>query len=73
MGVRTAKSLNTPTLATLTKPGLYADGVGPNLQVGKTGARSWIFRYRLPEGGQAASASRCRRPWASSSPSQTGR
>ncbi len=52
MAARTAKRLNTRTLATLTKPGLYADGDGLNLQVSKTGARSWIYRYRRPEGGQ---------------------
>ncbi len=37
-------------LATLTTPGLYADGDGLNLQVSKAGARSWIFRYRRPDG-----------------------
>lgn len=50
----TAKRLNTRMLATLTKPGtkpgLYADGDGLNLQVSKTGARSWIYRYRRPDG-----------------------
>jgi integrase len=30
-----------------TKPGLYSDGDGLNLQVSGAGARSWIFRYSL--------------------------
>jgi integrase len=29
------------------KPGLYSDGLGLYLQVGKIGAKSWIFRYRV--------------------------
>lgn len=44
VAARTAKRLNTRTLPTLTKPGLYADGDGLNLQIGKTGSRSWIYR-----------------------------
>ena len=28
------------------KPGLYSDGGGLNLQIGPSGARSWIFRYQ---------------------------
>ncbi|MFM9859765.1 integrase arm-type DNA-binding domain-containing protein [Pseudoxanthobacter sp. M-2] len=50
VAARTAKRLNTRTLATLTKPGLYADGDGLNLQIGKTGSRSWIYRYRRGDG-----------------------
>lgn len=29
------------------RPGLYADGLGLYLQVRSTGAKSWIFRYRV--------------------------
>lgn len=32
-------------VATLTKPGLHADGLRLYLQVTKTGAKSWVFRY----------------------------
>jgi hypothetical protein len=32
-------------LAKLTKPGRYLDGHGLYLQVGPTGARSWLLRY----------------------------
>jgi integrase len=35
------------TLGRLKAPGYYADGAGLYLQIGKTGARSWIFRYML--------------------------
>jgi integrase len=31
----------------LNKPGLYADGGNLYLQVGKTGAKSWIYRYKI--------------------------
>lgn len=30
-----------------TKPGLYCDGGGLNLQVGPTGGKSWLFRYMI--------------------------
>jgi integrase len=30
-----------------TKPGMYADGGGLNLQITKTGVKSWIFRYAV--------------------------
>ena len=54
VSTRTTKRLNTRMLAALTKsgtkPGLYADGDGLNLQVSKTGALSWIYRYRRPDG-----------------------
>jgi integrase len=30
-----------------TKPGLYADGGGLYLRVGPTGAKSWVFRFRI--------------------------
>jgi integrase len=29
------------------KPGLYADGANLYLQIGKTGAKSWIYRYKV--------------------------
>ena len=31
----------------LKKPGLFADGDGLYLQVGPTGARSWVYRYKV--------------------------
>ncbi|GEO42759.1 phage integrase [Skermanella aerolata] len=31
----------------LTKPGLYADGGGLYLRVGPSGAKSWVFRFRV--------------------------
>ena len=42
--------LNTRAIAATTAPGLYADGSGLNLQISKTGARSWIYRYRRGDG-----------------------
>jgi integrase len=39
--------LNALTVERATKPGLYSDGDGLNLQVSGAGARSWILRYSL--------------------------
>ena len=43
-----AKTINklTPMMVSkVSKPGLYGDGAGLHLQVGPTGAKSWIFRF----------------------------
>jgi len=45
-----AKQINKLTdrgIRSQNKPGRYADGNGLYLQVGKSGAKSWIFRYML--------------------------
>ena len=45
-----AKSLNrlNPTLvASISKPGRHADGGNLYLLVSRTGAKSWVFMYRL--------------------------
>jgi integrase len=45
-----ARSINKLTPAkviSLTKTGLYADGLGLYLQVAKGGSKSWVFRYQL--------------------------
>lgn len=34
-------------VAKTTKPGLYCDGGGLNLQVGPTGGKSWLFRFMI--------------------------
>jgi Arm DNA-binding domain len=34
-------------VATATKPGLLADGCGLWLRVGRSGSKSWVFRYML--------------------------
>jgi integrase len=39
------KRLSAARVATLTEPGVYADGDGLYLQATPTGAKSWIFRY----------------------------
>jgi integrase len=41
------KRLTALKVPRLKKPGLYADGGGLYLQISGTGARSWIFRYRM--------------------------
>jgi integrase len=43
--------LTARTLATATKSGLYADGGGLYLRIGRSGAKSWCLRYML--GGKA--------------------
>jgi integrase len=37
-------------IAAITAPGRYTDGGGLSLQVSETGARSWLYRYRRPDG-----------------------
>jgi integrase len=43
---RTIGKLTALKIRQLNKPGLYADGGNLYLQVGKTGAKSWIYRYK---------------------------
>lgn len=43
---RNSNRLTARRVATLTKPGLYADGNGLYLGVGKGAARSWVYVYR---------------------------
>lgn len=40
-----AKGLSARKVETTKEPGLHADGGGLYLQVGRSGAKSWIFRY----------------------------
>jgi integrase len=50
LGTHMAHKLNRLTaraVATATKPGLYADGGGLYLRVGRGGAKSWCLRYML--------------------------
>src|SRR6516162_9557965 len=42
---RLRKKLTARTVATITKPGLVADGGGLYLHVSTSGAKSWIFRW----------------------------
>ena len=42
---RLRKKLTARTVATITKPGLVADGGGLYLHVSASGAKSWIFRW----------------------------
>jgi integrase len=42
---RLRKKLAARTVATITKPGLHADGGGLYLHVSASGAKSWIFRW----------------------------
>ncbi len=39
--------LTSRAVATASKPGLYADGGGLYLRVGRGGAKSWCLRYML--------------------------
>ena len=43
---RTIGKLTVLRIRQLKKPGLYADGGNLYLQVGKTGGKSWIYRYK---------------------------
>lgn len=55
---RTAKRLSARAVATLTKPGMHADGDGLYLVVSKSGAKRWTFIYqgfrKAKESGQVA-------------------
>lgn len=46
---RTIGKLTAKKVEHLSTPGRYADGGGLYLQVSSAGARSWIFRYWVPE------------------------
>jgi integrase len=50
---RTLHRLTARTVATITKPGLVADGGGLYLAISKAGVKSWIFRYRVASGERA--------------------
>ena len=39
--------LNARLVSTLTKPGRHSDGGGLYLNVSKTGAKSWLFMYKV--------------------------
>jgi hypothetical protein len=41
------EKLSALAVAKASKPGLYPDGAGLYLRVGRGGARSWAFRYML--------------------------
>jgi integrase len=43
---KTVEKLTALGVAKVTKPGLYNDGAGLYLQVGRTGTKSWIFRFK---------------------------
>lgn len=43
--MRTINKLSAQKIETLSKPGLYADGLGLYLQVSMSGTKSWLFRF----------------------------
>ena len=43
--MRAIQKLTTAKINSISKPGLYADGLGLYLQVANGGSKSWIFRY----------------------------
>jgi len=45
--MKSVARLSALKVARIVEPGFYADGDGLYLQVGKGGARSWIYRYML--------------------------
>ena len=45
--VRKIKRLTALKIASLKQPGRFADGNGLELQIGKTGSKSWLLRYTL--------------------------
>ena len=45
---RALHKLTARSVATLSKPGRYSDGGGLFLVVSGSGARKWVFRFRLP-------------------------
>jgi integrase len=45
---RMINKLSTKSAAALRTPGLYSDGAGLFLNVGPTGAKSWVFRFSSP-------------------------
>ena len=44
---REGKRLSALAVSRVTAPGMYPDGLGLYLRVGPTGAKSWVFRYRI--------------------------
>jgi len=44
---RQEKRLSALAVTKATKPDMYPDGLGLYLRVGPTGAKSWVFRYRV--------------------------
>ncbi|WP_374690611.1 tyrosine-type recombinase/integrase [Accumulibacter sp.] len=44
---KTIKKLTSLMVSKASQPGLYGDGAGLYLQVGPTGAKSWLFRFML--------------------------
>ena len=44
---RTLNRLTARAVATATRPGMYADGVGLYLRVGRDSGKSWVLRYML--------------------------
>jgi len=47
LSVRKIKRLTALKIGSLKQPGRYADGNGLELQIGKTGSKSWLLRYAL--------------------------
>ena len=44
---RNEKRLSALAVTRATKPGMYPDGLGLYLRVGPSGAKSWVFRFRV--------------------------
>jgi hypothetical protein len=44
---RTVSKLSAATVKNVSKGGYYSDGGGLYLQVGRTGTKSWVFRYKV--------------------------
>jgi len=44
---RTVSKLSAATVKNASRRGYYSDGGGLYLQVGATGAKSWVFRYKV--------------------------
>src|SRR5579863_10548374 len=47
MGTRSLNRLSPTKFAKLREPGRHGDGGGLYLQIGRDGARSWVFRFQL--------------------------
>ncbi|WP_298281950.1 phage integrase central domain-containing protein [Acidocella sp.] len=47
---RQEKRLSALAVTKAAKPGMYADGLGLYLRIGPSGAKSWVFRYRVGNG-----------------------
>jgi hypothetical protein len=44
---RTVSKLSSATVKNASQRGYYSDGGGLYLQVGATGSKSWVFRYKV--------------------------